>query len=66
MKRLYDAICTNENCDNNDTVEVLKNVEDEYPNCKTCGVQLVHTYTKTASFEISGGGVYKPGMSHSM
>lgn len=67
MKRLYDAICKNANCtDYNIDIEVLKKTTEDFPLCKSCGSQLVHTYTKTASFEISGGGVYKSGISHSI
>jgi len=67
MKRLYDAICKNASCSQyNEVTEVFKNTDDPYPPCKKCGRGMARTYTKTPSFEINGGGVYKPGMSHSV
>lgn len=64
MKRLFDATCTNNECDEIEVIELFSHVGEDFPPCKVCGVNLTQTHTKTASFEISGGGVYSPGKSY--
>lgn len=66
MKRLFDVICKNEECEENEVIEVLISSSDDFPVCKVCGVELTQTHTKTASFEINGGGVYSQGKSYTI
>ena len=67
MKRLFDMACQNAECEwINDIHEMFIDTNKQLPACKCCGIPMDKVYTKTPSFEINGGGVYKSGKSYSI
>lgn len=64
MKRLFDVMCSNENCSEHGIpVEVLIH-EGEFPVCEICGERTGITITKTPSVRLVGGtsaGFYNDG-----
>jgi hypothetical protein len=55
MKRLFDVMCTNEDCkEHGEAIEVLIH-EGDFPGCKECGEVTGITILKTPSVLLRGG-----------